>query len=122
MDLVAVFPDPPPPDLARTLDVSELSLTLSRLGDGVTLLEPAWDKLMPRLGELGEVMGLTRNEACVIEKHGHWAPFSMAGPATGLVLWFVTGSVTAALAGGIVFGAISSATDPASTGGSGCSP
>ncbi|WFB35147.1 cation:proton antiporter [Kiritimatiellota bacterium B12222] len=41
--------------------------------------------------------------------------FFVVGAGTGLILWFITGSIPAALAGGIVFGAISSATDPAST-------
>jgi putative hemin transport protein len=73
-------------DLARELDVSELSMALARLGDGVTLLRPDVDLLFARFEALGEVMGLTRNDGCVIEKHGHWAPFSRSGPAVGLVL------------------------------------
>lgn len=41
--------------------------------------------------------------------------FLIVGVGTGIILWFITGNLMAALAGGLVFGAISSATDPAST-------
>ncbi len=41
--------------------------------------------------------------------------FLIVGTASGLLLWWVTGNIPAALAGGLVLGAISSATDPAST-------
>jgi Kef-type K+ transport system membrane component KefB/predicted transcriptional regulator len=41
--------------------------------------------------------------------------FIIVGLLVGLIVWLVSGSFTAALAGGIVFGAIASATDPAST-------
>ncbi len=43
------------------------------------------------------------------------AAFFMVGISSGIVLYFVTNNMTTALAGGIVFGAIASATDPAST-------
>lgn len=41
--------------------------------------------------------------------------FVLVGLASGLLLFLMTANVTVALAGGFVFGAISSATDPAST-------
>jgi NhaP-type Na+/H+ or K+/H+ antiporter len=41
--------------------------------------------------------------------------FVVVGFLVGLVIWFVSGSLIASMAGGIVFGAIASATDPAST-------
>lgn len=41
--------------------------------------------------------------------------FFVVGVASGTLLWLVTGNMIAAIAGGVVFGAISSATDPAST-------
>lgn len=41
--------------------------------------------------------------------------FAIVGLGTGFILWLVTGSMPASIAGGLVFGAISSATDPAST-------
>jgi Kef-type K+ transport system membrane component KefB/CBS domain-containing protein len=41
--------------------------------------------------------------------------FFVVGLGSGLILWFITGNLMAAVAGGLVFGAISSATDPAST-------
>lgn len=41
--------------------------------------------------------------------------FLMVGLGSGTLLWVVTGNAIASIAGGLVFGAISSATDPAST-------
>ncbi len=41
--------------------------------------------------------------------------FVVVGVGSGIILWFITGNIPASLAGGLVFGAISSATDPAST-------
>lgn len=41
--------------------------------------------------------------------------FFVVGVGTGAILWMITGNWAASLAGGLVFGAISSATDPAST-------
>lgn len=41
--------------------------------------------------------------------------FLVVGGCAGTLLWFVTGNPIVSLAGGLVFGAISSATDPAST-------
>ncbi len=41
--------------------------------------------------------------------------FSLVGIATGSILYYVSGNVNVSMAGGIVFGAIASATDPAST-------
>lgn len=73
-------------DVAKELGVSELTLLLSRRGDGTTLLRNELDAILPRLGSLGEVMALTRNASCVIEKTGLWAPFSRPSPAVGLVL------------------------------------
>lgn len=40
---------------------------------------------------------------------------TLVGVMTGLVLYYVTGEMKVAIAGGVVFGAIASATDPAST-------
>lgn len=73
-------------DVAKELGVSELTLLLARRRDGTTLLRNDLDAMLPRLGALGEVMALTRNASCVIEKTGLWAPFSRPSPAVGLVL------------------------------------
>lgn len=43
------------------------------------------------------------------------AAFGLVGVATGVVVYFVTGNVGASVASGIVYGALASATDPAST-------
>lgn len=75
-----------PFDLAQELGVSELELVAARTGSHeVTRLRQDFDTLLPELATLGEVMALTRNRSAVLEKHGHWAPFSAAG-GVGLVL------------------------------------
>jgi len=57
-------------DAAAQLGVSEAELTASRIGIDAVRLEPKWSELLPALGELGEVMALTRNEYCVHERKG----------------------------------------------------
>lgn len=75
-----------PYDLAQRLGVSELELVAARAGTPeVMRLRHELDALLPALGGLGEVMGLTRNRSAVLEKHGRWAPFS-AERGVGLVL------------------------------------
>lgn len=41
--------------------------------------------------------------------------FLLTGVFTGTVLYLISGSISVAIAGGVVFGAIVSATDPAAT-------
>ncbi len=77
-----------PYDLAQQLGVSELELVASRAGvekPDVFRLRFDLNYLLPALGALGEVMALTRNPSAVLEKHGHWKPFSAQG-MVGLVL------------------------------------
>jgi len=57
-------------DAARELGVSEAELVAARVGDGVTRLDTRWKALIEAIPGLGEVMVLTRNEACVHEKVG----------------------------------------------------
>ena len=62
-------------DLAAQLGVSEAQLAASRVGSGVTRINPSPDALMPAAELLGEVMALTRNDSCVHEKVGHYANY-----------------------------------------------
>ena len=58
---------------ARELGVSEAALVATGVdGDATPLAAPdgGWRQLIPELEALGEVMALTRNDACVHEKHG----------------------------------------------------
>lgn len=57
-------------DLAVRLGISEGHLVAAHVGRGVTRISPEMDRLIPALNRLGEVMALTRNESCVIEKVG----------------------------------------------------
>ncbi len=76
-----------PYDVAANLGVSELELVAARTGhDEVIRLRPDWAAVMADLGSLGEIMALTRNPSCVIEKHGTWAPFQWeAGSPAAIV-------------------------------------
>lgn len=57
-------------DFAARLKISEAQLVAAYAGHGVTRIQPKPDDIIPRLTALGEVMALTRNESCVIEKAG----------------------------------------------------
>lgn len=60
MDVLAVFPDPPPPELARTLDLAGFGWSAVASVDGVSRLEPAG-------GWAGAVI------ACDADPDGAWA-------------------------------------------------
>ncbi|MDO5603971.1 MAG: ChuX/HutX family heme-like substrate-binding protein [Paracoccus sp. (in: a-proteobacteria)] len=64
-----------PADLAASLGLPEAALVAAGLGHGVTRLDPAPGRLVPAVGRLGEVMALTRNRSCVIEKIGTYRNF-----------------------------------------------
>jgi putative hemin transport protein len=61
-------------DLAETLGIPEGQLIAAHTGQTadlrVTRISAQLDQLMPAVARLGEVMALTRNESCVIEKVG----------------------------------------------------
>ncbi len=71
-------------DLADKLGIREAQLTAAHVGYGVTRLTPDMDKMIPLVTRLGEVMALTRNESCVIEKVGIYDDFR-GGPHAALV-------------------------------------
>ena len=64
-----------PFDLAEQLGLPEAALVEADLGQGATRLDPALARLIPAIGALGEVMALTRNKSCVIEKIGTYNDF-----------------------------------------------
>ncbi|MEE3100321.1 MAG: ChuX/HutX family heme-like substrate-binding protein, partial [Pseudomonadota bacterium] len=78
-------------DLAAKLGVPEAALLEARRGSGETrrLARPdapeGFGRLLARLAAAGDVMALTRNEACVHERHGTYRDLSFHGP-TGLAL------------------------------------
>jgi len=72
-------------DAAAALGVAEAQLLATGVGDHVVRLAGDLRDLMMRMGELGPAMALTRNEAAVHEKDGHYTNISH-GEHIGLVL------------------------------------
>lgn len=72
-------------DAAHALGVSEAQLLATGVGDHVVRLGGDLRDLMMRMGELGHVMALTRNEGAVHEKDGSYTNISH-GDQVGLVL------------------------------------
>ena len=59
-------------DIARYIGISEGLMLSGRCGKDVTRLQPASKEMIDDFISLGEVMVLTRNESCVIEKVGEF--------------------------------------------------
>ncbi|MEM9263762.1 MAG: ChuX/HutX family heme-like substrate-binding protein, partial [Pseudomonadota bacterium] len=59
-------------DLAAKLGVREGELVAAFAGIDVTRIDPHPDTVMAAAGHLGDIMALTRNEACVHEKDGFY--------------------------------------------------
>lgn len=74
-----------PHDLAGQLGVPEAALVAARVGHGAIRIDPAPERLVPMIADLGEVMALTRNRSCVIEKVGTYRNFQ-AGEHAAMVL------------------------------------
>jgi putative hemin transport protein len=72
-------------DAAEVLGVSEAELIATMVGERATRLGGDFRELLRRAGELGEVLALTRNHACVHEKDGAYENVSWDGPV-GLAL------------------------------------
>ena len=64
-----------PYDLAAGLGVAEAALVAARCGHGAVRIAALPDRLIPAIECLGEVMALTRNASCVIEKVGTYRDF-----------------------------------------------
>ncbi|MEP2715702.1 ChuX/HutX family heme-like substrate-binding protein [Pseudophaeobacter sp.] len=62
-------------DFASQFDITEAHLVAAYVGLGVTRISADIDQIFPSLASLGEVMALTRNESCVIEKVGTYSDF-----------------------------------------------
>jgi len=59
-------------EFAESLGITEAQLVAAYIGRGVTRIDSHPDKILPEIETLGEVMGLTRNESCVIERVGFY--------------------------------------------------
>ncbi len=64
-----------PFDLAAQLGLPEAALVEAELGFGTVRIEAAPGRLIPLVERLGDVMALTRNRSCVIEKVGTYRNF-----------------------------------------------
>lgn len=62
-------------DLADKIGISEAELVAAHVGDTATRITADINRIMPALNRFGEVMALTRNESCVIEKVGVYDGF-----------------------------------------------
>lgn len=69
-------------DLADKIGISEAQLVAAHTGHGVTRLAYDLDQLFAEFARLGEVMALTRNESCVIEKVGVYANYNAGAHAS----------------------------------------
>jgi putative hemin transport protein len=67
-------------NIAQELNVSEAQLVATRIGEGVTILEPQFQELLKDVAGLGKVMALTRNESAVHERKGVYDNVSFQGP------------------------------------------
>ncbi|SEP21544.1 putative hemin transport protein [Salinihabitans flavidus] len=72
-------------DLADKIGISEAQLVAARIGQGVSRIAAHPDVLMPAAERLGEVMALTRVDACVHEKVGRYSNYH-PGPHAAMVL------------------------------------
>ena len=64
-----------PFDLAERLGLPEAALVAAQVGHGAIRIDPTLGRLFPAIQALGEVMALTRNRSCVIEKVGTYNEF-----------------------------------------------
>lgn len=67
---------------AEHLGLTEGQLVAAQVGHGTVRLDAHPDRIMPALTALGEVMALTRNDSCVIEKVGQYDNYHSGQHAT----------------------------------------
>lgn len=72
-------------DIANALNISEAQLVAARVGLGVTRIDSHPDRIIPAAEQLGEVMALTRVDACVHEKVGEYGNYH-PGPHAAMTL------------------------------------
>lgn len=76
-------------DAADQLDVSEAQLLATTIGPDCTRLQGPFPQMLKRFKELGRVMSLTRNDACILEHKGAFEKVSTienANHSMGLAL------------------------------------
>src|SRR5690606_9274980 len=69
---------------AQQLEVSEVELLVTKIGENVIRLRPEFANILSDLQPLGRVMGLTRNEECVHERKGVYENSDFSSPHAGL--------------------------------------
>lgn len=79
--LRAEDPKARPRDFAEAHGLAEADLVAAQVGHGATAISADPDQLMPLVGELGDVLALTRNEHCVHERRGVYSDFHGGGHA-----------------------------------------
>jgi putative hemin transport protein len=62
-------------DFAARHGLAEAELVAAQIGHGATAIAAHPDKLMPLVRALGDVLALTRNDACVIERRGTYTDY-----------------------------------------------
>ena len=62
---------------ADQLGVSEMELLATQIGASVIRLKPEISSILGHINTLGDVMALTRNDACVHEKTGNYGPINI---------------------------------------------
>ncbi|WP_419868180.1 hemin-degrading factor [Chryseobacterium sp. CT-SW4] len=65
---------------AEQLGVSEAELLMTNVGEGVTVLKPEFQDILPDVEQLGKVMALTRNDECVHERKGVYLNGDFSSP------------------------------------------
>ena len=72
-------------DFVAMQGITEAELVAAYVGHSTTAIDATPDALFPLIGELGEVMALTRNESCVHERRGIYKDYH-SGPHAAMVL------------------------------------
>lgn len=62
-------------DFAARLGLAEAALVAAQVGHGTVRIDATPDRLMPLVQELGDVLSLTRNESCVLERRGTYLDY-----------------------------------------------
>ncbi|MFD2201514.1 hemin-degrading factor [Shivajiella indica] len=68
-------------DAASKLEVSEMELLSTTIGENTIRLEGNWAELLVACKKLGKVMSLTRNDGCVLEHKGNFQKIEIHGEA-----------------------------------------
>ncbi|WP_109467797.1 hemin-degrading factor [Albibacillus kandeliae] len=72
-------------DFCDKLGIREAQLVAAHVGHYATRIDANPDRIMPLVEKLGDVMALTRNESCVIEKVGTYRDYR-GGPHASMLL------------------------------------